>query len=59
MKKVVRFSELTTVIQLEDGETQNDVEEKLVKALDSIGARFVAYRAETKEKDQVTEAEPV
>ena len=52
MKKVMRFTHMTVVIPLEDGKTEEEVEERLVDAVESAGSRFTTYRIETEEEEE-------
>lgn len=51
--KVVRFEKMTVVIPLKDGETPEDIEDKLIDAVESVGSRFTSYKLEVTEEDDV------
>lgn len=51
MMKVLRFKEMTVVIPMKDGETVEDIENRLIEAVESAGSRFTAYRIEAEEEE--------
>ena len=50
MKKIVRFKKMTVVIPLDDGETVDEVEDRLIDAVEQAGSRFTTYCIETEDE---------
>ena len=50
--KIARFSDMTVTIPIEDGETEEEVEDKLIEALDAIGVGFMAYHLSVEEEEE-------
>jgi hypothetical protein len=51
MKKIIRFSDMTVVIPMKDGETAEEIEDRLAEAVETVGARFTSYKIEIKEEE--------
>jgi hypothetical protein len=48
--KIIRFK-ITTVIPM-DGRTQDEIEDDMIEALESIGARFTAWKVEIEDEEE-------
>lgn len=51
MGKIIRFFDMTVTIPMKDGETEEEIEDRLIEAVESIGSRFTSYKMETEEED--------
>ncbi len=51
MSKILRFTKMTIVIPVKDGETNEEIEDRLIEAVESAGARFSTYILEEVEED--------
>ena len=50
MKKIVRFTKMTVVIPLKDEETVEEVEDRLIDAVEQAGSRFTTYCIEMEDE---------
>ena len=51
MRKIIRFSNMSVVIPMKDHETQEEIEDRLIEAMENIGSRCTSYRIKIEEED--------
>ena len=51
MHKIIRFIDMTVTIPMKDEETAEEIEDRLIEAVESAGSRFTSYKTETKEEE--------
>lgn len=51
MGKIIRFFDMTVVIPMKDGETAEDIEDRLIEAVEQAGSGFTSYKMETEEEE--------
>ena len=49
--KIIRFFDMTATVPMNDGETEEETEDRIIEALKSAGAVVVSYKKETEEMD--------
>lgn len=60
MCKIIRFFDMTVTIPMKDGETAEEIEDRLIEAVESAGARFSSYKTEFEdEEDDQEDCEPM
>ena len=52
MRKIIRFFDMTVTIMMKDGETVEDIEDRLIEAVEQAGSRFTSYKMETEEEKE-------
>ena len=51
MCKIIRFFDMTVTIPMKDGETAEEIEDRLIEAVESAGARFSSYKTEFEDEE--------
>lgn len=52
MAKIIRFVDMTVTIQMKDGETAEEIEDRLIEAVESAGSRFTSYKMEFEDEEE-------
>lgn len=52
MRKIVRFFDMTVTIPMQDSETEEEVEDRLIEAVETAGSRFTSYKMETEDEEE-------
>ena len=56
MGKIIRFFDMTVTIPMKDGETTEEIEDRLIEAVEQAGSRFTSYKTEFEnEEDDLEE----
>jgi len=50
MGKIVRFTKMTVVVPLKNGETVEEAEDRLIESVEQAGSRFTTYCIETEDE---------
>ena len=51
MGKIIRFFDMTVPSPMKDGETAEEIEDRLIEAVESAGSRFTSYKIESEEEE--------
>lgn len=51
MKKIIHFFDMTVTIPMKDGETAEEIEDRLIEAVESAGSRFTSYKTEIEDEE--------
>ena len=55
MGKIIRFFDMTVTIPMKDGETAEEIEDRLIEAVESAGSRFTSYKTEFEDEEDELE----
>jgi len=51
MGKIIRFFDMTVTIPMKDGETAEEIEDRLIEAVEQAGSRFTSYKTEFEDEE--------
>ena len=51
MGTIIRFFNMTVIIPMKDGETVEEIEDRLIEAVDQAGSRFTSYKIELEDDE--------
>ena len=55
MGKIIRFFDMTVTIPMKDRETAEEIEDRLIEAVESAGSRFTSYKTEFEDEEDELE----